>query len=146
MDLRELIAAHKRGRSYEQLARDCGGVVTSQRLQQLGTTKLKAFPTTEVLKGMARGLGASEAAVVLAVAESLGLDVTRAAPRLMELLPATASTMTERQASAVAEVIRSFTEQKAGEGNLNRDAASDVKLNRPRQEARPEVTHGARGS
>ena len=38
MNLSELIAIHKSGRSYEELARDCGGVLSSQRLQQIATT------------------------------------------------------------------------------------------------------------
>ena len=60
---------------------------------------------------------------MLAVAESLGLDVSRAIPRLVELLPAAATTITDRQASAVAEIIRAFTETRAGDGG-DRDAAS----------------------
>lgn len=136
MNLNELIAAHKSGRSYEELARDCGGVMTSQRLQQIATTAPKAFPSADTLRGLAKGLRVSESVVVLAVAESLGLDVSRAVPRLVELLPATALTITDRQSAAIAEVIRSFTETKAGAGD-DRDAApnttvTDLSERRPR--------------
>lgn len=117
MNLNELIAVHKSGRSYEELARDCGGGITSQRLQQIATTTPKAFPSADTIRGLARGLRVSESVVVLAVAESLGLDVARAVPRLVELLPASALSITDRQAAAIAEVIRSFTDQRAGDGD-----------------------------
>lgn len=96
--------------------------MTSQRLQQIATTTPKAFPSPDTIRGLARGLRVSESVVVLAVAESLGLDVSRAVPRLVELLPATAMSISDRQAAAIAEVIRSFTEKKAGDGD-DRDAA-----------------------
>lgn len=137
MNLTELIAAHKSGRSYEELARDCGGVLTSQRLQQIATTVPKAFPSADTIRGLARGLRISESVVVLAVAESLGLDVSRAIPRLVELLPASALTITDRQAAALAEVIRSFTETKAGDGD-DRDATS-TKTVTELSERRPKV-------
>lgn len=122
MNLKELIAIHKSGRSYEELARDCGDVLTSQRLQQIATTAPKAFPSADTIRGLARGLRVSESVVVLAVAESLGLDVARAVPRLVELLPASASSISDRQAAAIAEVIRAFTDPKAGEEHDHRSA------------------------
>lgn len=122
MNLTELIAIHKSGRSYEQLAKDCGGVLTSQRLQQIATTPLKSFPAPATVRGLAIGLRISESVVVLAIAESLGLDVGRALPRLVELLPASASLLSDRQAAAIAEVIRAFAEREGGGEHEQRSA------------------------
>lgn len=134
MNLNELIAVHKSGRSYEELARNCGGGITSQRLQQIATTVPKAFPSADTIRGLARGLRVSESVVVLAVAESLGLDVARAVPRLVELLPASATALSDRQAAAIAEVIRSFTDEKAGGAHGKRSApiaGPDVVVTQP---------------
>lgn len=122
VNLNELIATHKSGRSYEELAKACGGVLTSQRLQQIATTTPKAFPNAATIRGLARGLRVPESVVVLSIAESLGLDVARAVPRLVELLPASANEISERQAAAIAEVIRAFTEERAGEEHDQRSA------------------------
>lgn len=108
MNLAELISSQKGDRSYDQLERDCGGRPSSKRLQQIVTGQLKAFPDPDSIRSLARGLRVSEAAVVLAAAESLGLDVRRALPALVEILPAEASDLSEREALAVAELIRAF--------------------------------------
>ncbi len=108
MDLAGLIAANKRGRSYDKLEKDCGGEPTSGRIQQLATQTLKTWPTPAVMHGLARGLGVSAGRVVLATAESLGFRMDSAVPRLVEFLPASAMRMTDEQMSAVGELLRSF--------------------------------------
>jgi hypothetical protein len=110
MDLSELISTHRGARSYADLARDCGGSPTDKRLQQLARDPMKNFPDPASLRGLARGLKVSQSVVVLAAAESLGLDVRTSTPRLVELLPASAGELTEVQAAAVAHLVRMFTE------------------------------------
>lgn len=74
-DLARLILDAKGSRSYERLSIDCGGLPTDKRLQQMATTGLKAFPDLATIRGLARGIGTTETAVVLAAARSLGLRV-----------------------------------------------------------------------
>ncbi|GAA5229210.1 hypothetical protein [Arthrobacter cryoconiti] len=72
---RDLILDRKGGRTYGKLSDDCGGQPTSGRLQQMATTRLKAFPDPETLKGLAIGLGVSVTRIILTAAESLDLPV-----------------------------------------------------------------------
>lgn len=108
VNLSELIDTHRGGRSYAELARDCGGRPTDKRLQQLVRQDIKNFPDPPTVQALARGLRVSESAVVLAAAESLGLDVRMAAPRLFQLLPAGSDELTEEQAAAVAQLVRAI--------------------------------------
>lgn len=108
MNLNELFLTHKGTRSYDDLERACGRELTSQRLQQIATTPPKEFPKAKNIKAIARALGISEAVVVLAAAESLGLDVSRELPRLVQVLPSTASDLSDEEVAALAHVIRAF--------------------------------------
>lgn len=110
MDLSALIDVHRGGRSYAELARDCGGSPTDKRLQQLVRDPIKNFPDPATIAALARGLRVTQAVVVLAAAESLGLDVRTSTPRLVELLPAITSALTEEQAAAIAHLVRTFLE------------------------------------
>ena len=110
MDLSELIDLHRGGRSYAELARDCGGSPTDKRLQQLVRQPIKNFPDPGTVAALARGLKVNQAVVVLAAAESLGLDVRTSSPRVVDLLPAGASKLTEQQAAAIAHLIRTFVD------------------------------------
>lgn len=110
MDLSELIDTHRGGRSYPELSRDCGGSPTDKRLQQLVRSPIKNFPDPGTVVALARGLKVSQSAVVLAAAESLGLDVRSPTLRLVELLPVGARDLTEPQAAAIAHLVRTFTE------------------------------------
>lgn len=108
VNLSELIETHRAGRSYAELERDCGGAPTRGRLQQLVNQQIKNFPDPPTVSALARGLRVSQAAVVLAAAESLGLDVRTPLPRLVELLPAEARDLTEQQAAAIAHLVRTI--------------------------------------
>lgn len=110
MDLSELIDAHRGARSYAELARDCGGSPTDKRLQQLVRQPIKNFPDPATVAALARGLRVSQSVVVLATAESVGLDVRTSMPRLVDLLPAGASRLTEQQAAAIAHLVRTFVD------------------------------------
>jgi len=108
VNLSQLIGVHRAGRSYNELERDCGGKPSAARLQQLGTQPMKNFPDPPTVRALAQGLRVSEVAVVLAAAESLDLDVSSSMPRLLQMLPSTASEMSEQQVAAVARLIDSF--------------------------------------
>lgn len=76
LTLKELVLDRKGDRSYEVLARDCGGRPTSKRLQQIATSPAqKNFLDPDTIRGLAHGLGVSVTQVVLASARSCGLDV-----------------------------------------------------------------------
>lgn len=108
MNLNELILTHKGSRSYDDLERACGKVLTSQRLQQIATTVPKEFPKAGNIRAIAQALGVSELVVVMAAAESLGLDVSRELPRLLQVLPAAVSDLSDEEVAAIAHVIRAF--------------------------------------
>lgn len=124
MNLSELIDTHRGGRSYVELARDCGGAPTDKRLQQLVRKPIRNFPDPPTVMGLARGLRVSQSAVVLAAAESLGLNVGSSMPRLVELLPAGTQDLTEQQAAAIAHLVRTIVDRDEGAG----DDGSDVPM------------------
>lgn len=74
-NLQELISLRKGDRSYEQLSKACGGNPGGPRIHQLATTRIKGFPDPPTIRGLAKGLGVTEMTVVLACAESVGLDI-----------------------------------------------------------------------
>lgn len=110
MNLSQLIDAHRGGRSYTELERDCGGAPTSKRLQQLVRQPMKNFPDPPTVVALAKGLRVSQTAVILAAAESLGLDVGSMMPRVVELMPAGARDLTEQQAAAIAHLVRTIVD------------------------------------
>lgn len=105
MNLSELIETHKGRRSYPDLERDCGGKPSSKRLQQLVKDSISNFPDPPTIAALARGLRVPQRVVIMAAAESLGLDVHDTAPRVMQLMPSTASDLSEAQAAAVAHLV-----------------------------------------
>lgn len=108
MDLQELFLHHKGTRSYDDLERACNKALTSQRLQQIATTKPKGFPKAQNIQAIAQALGVREVVVLLATAESLGIDTGREMPRLVQLLPSTASDLSDAEVAAVSHLIRVF--------------------------------------
>jgi hypothetical protein len=122
VNLNELILTHKGTRSYDDLERACGKALTSQRLQQIATTTPKEFPKAGNIRAIAQALGVKEAVVVLAAAESLGLDVARELPRIVQVLPAAASDLSDDEVAAIVHVIRAF-KQKELMGNAEHPAA-----------------------
>lgn len=71
--LRTLIRNRRGDRNNAELSRDCGGIPTQSRLQQITTMPIKVFPDPATLKGLARGLNVSVWEVVSACAKDLGL-------------------------------------------------------------------------
>lgn len=105
MNLSQLIETHKGRRSYPELARDCGGVPSPKRLQQLVREPIKNFPDPPTVAALARGLRVPQREVILSAAESLGLEVHDTAPRLMQLMPVGAQDLSEEQAAAIAHLV-----------------------------------------
>lgn len=125
MNLQELIAAHKGDRSYRELAKACGNNPTAGRLQQMSAGDLKEWPKPETIQSLSRGLRVSEVAVVLAVAESLGLDVTRASASLDDYLPAGTQRLTEDQMRAIGMLVHSIVKERH-EGRRRDDWQSEA--------------------
>lgn len=134
MNLAELITAHRDGRSYDALSRDCGDHPSGKRIQQLVTGIMKSFPDADTLTALSRGLRVSEAVVVLAAAESLGMDVRRPSARLLDLLPAGANRLSEQQAAAIAHLVRTIVDpvREGGEGSDDLEPAAMKRRERPR--------------
>ncbi|MHA7144221.1 hypothetical protein ACX80U_05835 [Arthrobacter sp. TmT3-37] len=74
--LRNLILDRKGSRSYERLARDCGGVPKANRLHAMVANGLNNFPDPATIRGLSRGLNVSITTIVLACARSVGLPVS----------------------------------------------------------------------
>lgn len=110
MDLATLIVTAKGDRSYDRLAADCGGSPGAARLQQLATRPVRNFPDPPTIASLASGLGVSQRTVVLAAAESLGIDVGEGVGSLATLLPPSAADLTERQVAAVLGVVRAMAD------------------------------------
>lgn len=110
MNLSELIRTHKGRRSYADIEKDCGGYPSAKRIQQLATQPLKNFPDPPTIQALARGLRVPEVTLVLAVAETLGLDVHRGQARLLDLLPPDIETLTDDQVRILTDTARSFLE------------------------------------
>lgn len=74
--LRDLILDRKGTRSYERLARDCGGVPKANRLHAMVANGMNNFPDPDTIRGLSRGLNVSVTSIVLACARSVGLPVS----------------------------------------------------------------------
>jgi hypothetical protein len=83
--LARLIAQRKGDRSFKRLSIDCGGIPTANRLQQMATKDINAFPDPETIRGMSLGLGTTITEVTLAIARSLGLNVASGEPDALTL-------------------------------------------------------------
>lgn len=73
--LQNLILTKKGDRSMEALSRACGGIPTRANLQRLATKPVKAFPTNDVILGLAKGLRVRAVDIVHAAAVSLGVPM-----------------------------------------------------------------------
>lgn len=73
--LRRLIIERRGDRSNPELSRDCGGIPTPSRLQQITSQNIKVFPDPETIRGLARGLNVTIETVVSACAADLELNM-----------------------------------------------------------------------
>lgn len=127
MNLQDLVATHRAGRTNPELARDCGSVFSDKRMQQLATGAFKEFPEPKTIRALATGLRVSETAVIMSIAESLELDVRRPNGGLLDLLPASASDLPENQARAIATLVYEFTVGAQKEGGSDGGTPEDQK-------------------
>lgn len=105
MNMQELIRAAKGTRSYLDLERDCSGKLKAARWQQIATRPLRAFPDPLSLAAIAQALRVPNRTVILAAANSLGLDTAVPDNRLTELLPPAVDELNERSIAAVLTVV-----------------------------------------
>jgi hypothetical protein len=73
--LRVLIKNLRGERNNLELSRDCGGIPTQSRLQQISTSPIKLFPDPDTIRGLARGLNVTVGEVIGACAKDLGLNM-----------------------------------------------------------------------
>lgn len=78
--LQELIMERKRDRTYQELEADCGGTPTKSNIHRLATKPITDMPTTEVMRGLAKGLRVRIVDVVRAAATSVGLPMGEVSP------------------------------------------------------------------
>jgi hypothetical protein len=134
LPLHELIRARMddRGWSYGQLEHRSKGALTKGRWQQLGTqVRMKSFPEPDTIRVVARVLELDEQTILLAVGESLGLEVSRRGPMLAQLLPAGTDQLSEQFQDAFLAVLRAAVAESysRGEGEPGGPGAvSDVTL------------------
>ncbi|WP_280505805.1 hypothetical protein [Nocardia farcinica] len=107
MKLAELIATHRRDRTYTQLERDGNCHLGAARWAQLATGNLRAFPSPDSLRCIAKALDVPEETVLLAVAASLGINTPRRS-RLATLLPDQTDDLSDQSVAAVIHVIRAL--------------------------------------
>ena len=73
--LRNLITNWRGDRNSLELSRDCGGIPTQSRLQQMANKPIKLFPDPDTIRGLARGLNVTVEQVVAACAADLDLPM-----------------------------------------------------------------------
>lgn len=73
--LRNLINDRRGDRNNLELSRDCGGIPTQSRLQQMANKPIKLFPDPDTIRGLARGLNVTVEQVVAACAADLDLPM-----------------------------------------------------------------------
>lgn len=117
MDLAELILNAKGDRSLRDLARDSERLeapLSAAAWHQLARPdSRKNFPDPATIRTIAAVLGVPQRVVVLAAAESLGLDVADRESDLARMLPAGARELTDRQVVAVLSVVQAFLDVSA---------------------------------
>lgn len=106
MDIRELLDATRGGRSFEELAAAHPNSPSRQFWHQLATKPQRAFPKPETIRGIAATLRVTQATVVLAWAQSLGIPMVHEA-RLAQLLPPGSEQLSD---SAIATVLSMVNE------------------------------------
>lgn len=94
------------GWTYADLAYRSNGALTKGRWQQLGAGRIRAFPEPASLSRIAEVLEVDVTAVVLAAAQSLGIDARRRGPDLAQLLPAGTDRLSERMRDSILTLIR----------------------------------------
>lgn len=131
LPLHELIRARmdERGWTYGHLERQAAkrsqDGLTRSRWQQLGSgSRMNVFPDPSTLQLIADVIELDITTVLIAAAQSLGLDARRRGPMLAHLLPAGTDVLSDRMRDAILTIIRAaVAEQLAmrdeGDGERN---------------------------
>lgn len=106
MNLSELIES-LRDRSYDRLAERTPGVLSGSGWHRFATEPLTDMPSTARIKAIAQVLGVDEMTVLLACAESTGIDVARAQGPF-DNFPTAARDLTDGQLSSLRAVVREY--------------------------------------
>ncbi|WP_434993466.1 hypothetical protein [Arthrobacter sp. Ld5] len=84
--IQNLILNNKGDRSYEDLARGCGGEMKSRALHSAATKQSKGFADPETIRGLSRGLNVPIIDIIRAYAISLGLPVITEDPLILRIV------------------------------------------------------------
>lgn len=97
----------ERGWSYADLERRTEHRLTKSRLQQLGSgIRMREFPEPSSIALLADALEVEVTTVVLAAAQSVGLDARRRGPDLAHLLPSGTDRLSPEMQAAILTMIR----------------------------------------
>lgn len=113
--LQQLIRARmdERGWSYGDLETRSDGRLTKGRWQQLGSgTRLRSFPEPHSMQVMADVLEVDITSILLAAAQSLGLDARRRGSELAQLLPAGTDLLSPQMRDIVLSLIRALVAER----------------------------------
>lgn len=120
LTLQQLIRARmdERGWSYGELERRSGHQLTKGRWQQLGTgVRMAGFPEPATIALIADVLEVDVTTVLLAAAQTVGLDARRRGPDLAHLLPAGTDRLSPGMMHAILAVIRAAVAETLRDGD-----------------------------
>lgn len=141
LPLHDLIQARmrERGWSYSDLERTAGRALTRGRWQQLGSgAPLRKFPDPGSLTVISQVLEVDITTVVLAAAQSLGLDVRQQGADLSSLLPDRTERLSDRMRDAILALVRAAVAETLDEDGLEpgrSDALRGLRLEWPKSAA-----------
>ncbi|WP_433786758.1 hypothetical protein ACQPX6_08115 [Actinomycetospora sp. CA-101289] len=141
LPLHDLIQARmqERGWSYSDLERAAGRALTRGRWQQLGSgAPLRKFPDPGSLTVISQVLEVDITTVVLAAAQSLGLDVRQQGADLSSLLPDRTERLSDRMREAILALVRAAVAETLAEDGLEparSDALRGLRLEWPKTAA-----------
>ena len=151
LPLHDLIQARmqERGWSYSDLERASGRALTRGRWQQLGSgAQLRKFPDPGSLTAIAEVLEVDITTVVLAAAQTLGLDVRQQGADLSHLLPDRTERLSDRMRDAILGLIRAAVAETLDDDGLEparSDALRGLRLEWPKSAAPSEATRRPEG-
>jgi hypothetical protein len=145
LPLHDLIQARmqERGWSYSDLERASGRALTRGRWQQLGSgAPLRKFPDPGSLTVISDVLEVDITTVVLAAAQTLGLDVRRQGADLSSLLPDRTERLSDRMREAILTLVRAAVAETLDDDGLEparSDALRGLRLEWPKNAAPSEA-------
>lgn len=111
LTLPDLILSLKGDRTYKELEAASGGIVKSQRWNQLANgERINEFPTPPTLEAMAAALPCDIEVLILACARTVGIDVHRRQSRFVDMLPPSVDKLSESSKTALLNMARTLSE------------------------------------